>query len=429
MTKVDFPKFLEDDVKKWIFKCEQFFSIDDIHENQKVKLISIHLFDTPLLWHKQFIKLDGENTNAKDYQDAFDTLLSREDISEEHAVSFYLGGLPVEIEIRVRMFKPKTLVDAYSFTNFQEATLEAVRKKNKTAMTSSVEEEKEYFEVEEGDEVMPMQEELPQISLNALNGSNTFQTMRVIGKVGKHELHILVECGSTHNFLDDSVAKRIRCQWKKTCPLTVKLGEGKQLISDSECKGFVWQLQGETFEADMMILPLGGYEMWMEGKHQENEVEGIPHAELLMLSVFPNTGLQLMSMQEGPKIVPIGLQKVVDQYSDVFVIPKELPPHRSYDHRNPLIEGTHLVNIRPYRHPRTQKDAIETMVKELWKHGHLNKNTVKDKFPIPIIEELIDELHGATIFSKLDLRSGYHQIRMCGEDVAKTALMKAIMNF
>nr|GEW55164.1 hypothetical protein [Tanacetum cinerariifolium] len=92
MTKVEFPKFSGDDVKGWIFRCEQFLSIDEILENQK-RFGTV--FDDPL----SEIRKVKYQTNAKEYQDAFDTLLSRVDISEEHAVSFYLGGLPAEIEM------------------------------------------------------------------------------------------------------------------------------------------------------------------------------------------------------------------------------------------------------------------------------------------------------------------------------------------
>ena len=162
LAKVEFPKFHGSNVRDWAFRCEQFFLIDNTPEVEKVKIASVHLDEKALLWHRQFVRLVGENVgwemyktaiiqrfgsvfedpmaelknaksdkSAKEYQDLFDTLLCRVDISPENALSLYLGGLPTELEMEVRMFKPRTLADAYYLTNLQEATLEAARKKNR----------------------------------------------------------------------------------------------------------------------------------------------------------------------------------------------------------------------------------------------------------------------------------------------------------
>jgi hypothetical protein len=161
--------------------------------------------------------------------------------------------------------------------------------------------------------------------------------------------------------------------------------------------------------------------------------------------------LHAIQATETP-LVPQDLQALLCKHQTVFSTPQGLPSsHVVHDHSIPLVLGILPPNIHPYRHPFAQKNEIEKMVQELLivdvihpstspysslvvmvlkKEGSwrmcpdfraLNKLTIKDKFPIPVIDDLLDELSGTQFFTKLDLHSGYHQIFMKEDDIPKTA--------
>jgi len=171
----------------------------------------------------------------------------------------------------------------------------------------------------------------------------------------------------------------------------------------------------------------------------------------LLLQLVGRSLLVAQSSMAHQATLPGPIAKILQTFQDVFSEPKGLPPSRAHDHSIPLIEGDQPVLVRPYRYPYFQKEEIERIVQELLDSGvirpshspfsssvllvqkangtwrmcmdyqALNKVTVKDKFPIPLVDELLDELWGSRVFSKLDLRSGYHQIRVVEVDIPKTA--------
>jgi hypothetical protein len=149
--------------------------------------------------------------------------------------------------------------------------------------------------------------------------------------------------------------------------------------------------------------------------------------------------------------VPLEIQQLLTEYSDIFASKIEFPPQRDCCHTIPLLPGARPVSIRPYRYAPTLKDEIEKQVQEMLQAGliqqsnspfsspvlfvkkkdnsykfyvdyrHLNANIDKDQFHVPMIDEFLDELKGASWFSSTDLYSGFHQIPMHHEDCFKTA--------
>jgi hypothetical protein len=132
---------------------------------------------------------------------------------------------------------------------------------------------------------------------------------------------------------------------------------------------------------------------------------------------------------------------LLHEFTEVFQPPEGLPPSRHIDHSIHLIPGYSLPNSPTYRLPPIEREEMERQLTDLINSGHiqpssspyastaffipkrdtsemclvtdyqaLNKATIKKRYPLPWIEELLDTFQGAKWFTKLDLTPGYHQV-------------------
>ena len=162
----------------------------------------------------------------------------------------------------------------------------------------------------------------------------------------------------------------------------------------------------------------------------------------------------LATVVDTTRVEKSGLEGIamVREFTDVF--PEELPglpPDREVSFEIDLIPGSAPVSKAPYRKAPAELKELQVQLQELLDKGfirpshspwgapvlfvkkkdgslrmcidyrELNKLTIKNKYPLPKIDDLFDQLKGAANFSKIDLRSGYHQLKIKDSDVPKTA--------
>jgi len=240
----------------------------------------------------------------------------------------------------------------------------------------------------------------------------------------------------------------------------VKVANGDLMHCSALVPACTWIMQGHSFSQDFRVLSLQSYDMvlgmdwlekfspmkvhwgskWMLIPHQGSSVllQGItahPPEELVveLLSV------QLQDNQSTQPDLSPEIKQLLTDFEVVFSTPTKLPPSRECDHTIPLVAGARPVNVRPYRYPPALKDEIERQVADMLNQGiiqpssspfsspvllvkkkdgswrfcvdyrYLNALIVRGQFPIPVFDQLMDELYGASWFSILDLWAGYHQ--------------------
>ncbi|GJT96789.1 hypothetical protein Tco_1092307 [Tanacetum coccineum] len=385
MTKNEFLRFNGDDVKGWVYRCKQLFKIDEVwgktpwemYEGEVVKRLGV-VYEDPIVDLKNL----NQEGYVQQYQESFKTLLNRVQLNEAYVVILFIGGLRKEVSMPMKMFKITNLTDVDAMAKMQEATKAVLKPRYNSPL-------------------LPTPKFIPNSASTNKTVNTPFKSASVNCSGQLYSLEIVSEN-------DNYVVKEVEDEAFEDCVE-----------------------EGETFTSDVMLLPLGGCEMengvkgntkytihWTQGKAANKNGQS-RQAELssIVLGVYP---VNLWQM-EGTTNFNKEANRVLANLERVFEIPTELPPQRSHDRQIPLMPNTPPINVRPYKHPPNQKDAIELMVKELLELRKLNKYNVKDKFLIHVIEELIDELNGSAVFCKLDLRSGYHQIRMSEADICKTA--------
>jgi hypothetical protein len=170
----------------------------------------------------------------------------------------------------------------------------------------------------------------------------------------------------------------------------------------------------------------------------------------VLLMIKPKNDVENEAFQGCDTKLKSNLFEVVNQYDDMFKEPKGLPPQRGIQHEIQLQQDCPLPNIGMYRMSVMENAEIKKQIQELLDKGvivpssspcgspivlvpkkdgtwrmcvdfrALNKITVKNRYPLPRIDDLLDQLKDAKYFTKLDLRSGYHQIRIAEGDTWKT---------
>jgi hypothetical protein len=140
------------------------------------------------------------------------------------------------------------------------------------------------------------------LSIHALAGTDSGDTIRLRAMVGDQMLLILVDSGSTGSFLNEAMLSRLHCKIQQTTPVTVKLANNATLSCDQWVPHLTWHLQGEQFHTPMRVLPLGAYDaiLGVDWLKKHGPVIGTGFRRLYVLLIWASVSHFRVSKQRLP---------------------------------------------------------------------------------------------------------------------------------
>ena len=271
---------------------------------------------------------------------------------------------------------------------------------------------------------------------------------------------VMFDSGATHSFVSHTFINRLgRSIGKLAHPMVVDVVDNRTIYVTDVYRGCTLEFSGVEFPID--LIPIAMRELcvivgmdWLDAfdaeihcRKKQVRVRNPRGGELIIQGDIPRLAMASCSSAIALDDVPI-----VSDFSDVF--PEELPglpPVRQVEFRIDLVPGATPVAKSPYLLAPPEMKELRDQLQELSDKGfirpscspwgapilfvkkkdgsqrmcidyrELNKRTIKNRYPLARIDDLFDQLQGASWFSKIDLRYGYHQMRVREEDIEKTA--------
>ncbi|RVX18944.1 Retrovirus-related Pol polyprotein from transposon 297 [Vitis vinifera] len=435
--KMEIPKFNGTDPHGWVFRVEEFFDFHGTPEPLRLRIVSFHMEGPAAGWY-QWMKANNllsswkafllslkhrfgaslyedhqgnlskltQTSTVAEFQSAFEDLMNKvTGISEPLLISFFITGLKSDIRRELLFSRPSTLMEAFALARAYETRSCCNGRSTGPFQTTTPAPASPPTTI--GHKQTPPIAPTPALPIRRLTPTELRE---------KREKGLCYNC-------DQKYSANHRCRSKfllllGTDDIDEAIDEDGVATEPTEdlVTGDISSLNALAAKDLTSFLVI----QWLQ------QLGRVAHDYAALSMEFCWEGRPIIlhgDLHQSSSLITFNQFQALIHSSNVHsmfalqpLATEEPSPHRTIDHKIHLIPNSKPVNVRPYRYPHFQKNEMEKLIREM-----LDQVTIKDKFPIPTIDELLDELGGATIFSKLDLRAGYHQIRVHNRDVYKTA--------